>query len=279
MRVIIDGEAVDPTAAVVSVFDWVVIRGMGVFEVVRSYGGTLFRMGQHLERLERSAASLGLSAPPRHALERDLAAVAAAGGDGQVRVVITGGGRDAEVAAPSRTVVMWEPIPSGPERIRVLPVVAPWHPATDQSGFPGVKWTSYAPNMATTDIVRRSGFDEALLMTPDQIVLEGPTFSYAWVVDGRIETPSLDLGILASITREVLIECATAMGIAVVEGRFHLDRMLAADEVLALSTLKEVVPVEAIGSQQMAVGPVVPRLAAALVALVAEEVGGSSREG
>ncbi len=271
MRVIIDGVPEDERTASVSVFDWALIRGFGVFEVVRSYRGALFRSERHLDRLALSAAALEITMPDRVALARDMDRVAAAGGEGQVRVILTGGGRDLAVAAAPRTIVMWEPLPVVPDRVRVIPVVAPWHPATDTSGYPGVKWTSYAPNMITTDRARRMGYDDAMLITPDAVVLEGPTFTFAWVHRGRFETPSLDLGILPSITREVVLECCGRLGIEVVEGHHRLERVMASEEVIALSTVKQVVPVVQIGETPIPGGLVAGRLAAAFAAIVHEE--------
>ena len=152
---IIDGVPHDEHTASVSVLDWAVLRGFGVFEVVRSYGGALFRLDSHLDRLEHSARALTIAVPDRDAIAADMRRVAVAGGDGQVRLVLTGGGRDISVDAPPHTIVLWEPLPFVPDRMSVVPVVAPWHPATDVGDFAGVKWTSYAPNMATTDRARR----------------------------------------------------------------------------------------------------------------------------
>jgi len=275
MRVIIDGVARDERTASVSVFDWAVIRGFGVFELVRSYRGDLFRLDRHLDRLEHSAAALAIEVPDRAAIAGDMGRVAATRGDGQVRVILTGGGRDLSVTAPPRTIVMWEPLPLAPDRIRVMPVVAPWHPATDSGGYAGVKWTSYAPNMAATDRARRAGFDDAMLVTPDAVVLEGPTFSFAWVRGGRVETPSLDLGILPSITRDVLFECCGRLGLPVEQGRYPLDRVISADEVVALSTNKQVSPVAQVGENLIPGGPMAGRLAAAFTTIVQSETAGS----
>lgn len=271
MRVIIDGVVTDEADASISIFDWIVIRGFGVFEVIRAYQGKLFRLDAHLDRLERSAEAMAVEFPDRGALGKDLASVAAAMGDCQVRVMLSGGGRDASVSAPPRVIVMGEPLPPVPDAVRVIPMIAPWHPATDRGGFAGVKWTSYGPNMATTDKARRAGFDDALLMSPNRTVLEGPTFSYAWIHDGRLETPSLELGILPSITREVLFECAARIGIKVKQGSYPLKRLVGSDEAIALSTVKQVIPVIAVGEKAIPTGPLTGRLAAEFATLVAEE--------
>ncbi len=76
---------------------------------------------------------------------------------------------------------------------------------------------------------------------------EGPTYSIAWVVDGVLETPGLDLSILDSITRRHVLAAAEREAIPLVVGTFSLERVLAADEVMALSTIKEVMVVTRVG--------------------------------
>ena len=272
MRVLIDGVEVPEAEAGVSVFDWGLQRGFGCFEVVRAYHGVPFRLEAHLDRLAGSAAALGLEPPPRPSLEEWVRAVSRAGGDCQVRVLLTGGSRDLLVACAGRTIVLWEPLAEAPEALRLLPVEAPWHPATDRSPFYAVKWLSYAANMASGDLARRRGFDDALLIGPEGVVLEGPTFSVAWVVGGCLETPALSLGILPSITRAVLLEeAAPRLGLPAAEGAFPVDRLRGADEVLALSTVKEVAPVAFLGGDALRRGPWCERLAGAFREIVAAE--------
>lgn len=274
MRVLIDGVEVPEAEAGLSVFDWGLQRGFGAFEVVRAYDGRPFRLGAHLDRLAGSAASLGITPPPRSSLEEWVRAVARAGDDCQVRVLVTGGGRDPLMPVPSRTVVLWEPLPVLGGPLRLLPVEAPWHPATDRSPFYAVKWLSYAANMASTDIARREGYDEALLISPDGLVLEGPTFSVAWLQDDRLETPALSLGILPSITRAVVIaEAAGRAGLEAREGTFPLARLQSADEAFLLSTVREVAPIGSVGARAIPVGEKGRALAAAFRAIVEEEIG------
>jgi len=279
MRVLIDGVPVAADQATISVFDWGLMRGFGVFEVVRCYSGRPFRMEAHLDRLERSAAALEVDMPERDLLRRWIGDLAELHGHGHVRLILTGGGRDETVAAPARAIVIWEPPVVLPNTLHLLPMAAPWHPGTDVGGFPGVKWTSYAPNMAATDKARRAGFADALLISSSGVVLEGPTFTVGWVHDGRIETPSLDSGILPSITRDVMIECADRLGIPVSQGHFPLDRMLHADEAFALSTLKQVLPIERIGEASIELGAMTRKLADCFGEIVAEETGGASGMG
>ncbi|HSG79411.1 MAG TPA: aminotransferase class IV, partial [Acidimicrobiia bacterium] len=147
------------------------------------------------------------------------------------------------------------------------------HPGASEGPLYGIKWLSYAPNMASSDLARAEGFDDALLLSRDGWVLEGPTFCLAWLAGGRIETPELGLGILASITRSTLFTTAAAIGLDVVEGRWPLERVLAADEVFGLSTTKEVARITVIGTDPVRSGPVAGRLLSAFYDLVEREIG------
>jgi len=273
MRAIIDGVETTAEGAVVPVFDWGLQRGFGAFEVIRSYDGRLFRAGGHLDRLERSLAALHIDLPRRDLLVEWVCRAAEVGGDCMVRVIVTGGGRDILFPTPSHTIVIWEPLPSVPGSLHLAPVTASWHPGTDLATFHGIKWLSYAPNMAATDAARRDGFDDALLLTSAGDVLEGPTFTVAWVTGGVIETPGMEMGILASITWEVLLEASALLGLEILEGRYPLARLLEADEVMALSTTKEVTPVVTVGEHGLGSGPITGRLAEAYRDIVAGELG------
>jgi branched-subunit amino acid aminotransferase/4-amino-4-deoxychorismate lyase len=114
--------------------------------------------------------------------------------------------------------------------------------------------------MAATRRAQTEGFEDALLVTTGNVVLEGPTFSVGWIVDGVLETPGLDLGILESITRSVVIDIASALGLPVMEGRWEVDRLDEASEVTAWSTVREVQPVVAIGERTWEPGPVTKQL-------------------
>jgi branched-subunit amino acid aminotransferase/4-amino-4-deoxychorismate lyase len=143
---------------------------------------------------------------------------------------------------------------------RLFPVEAPWHAAGVEWDLAGAKMLSYAPNMAATRRARAEGFEDALLVTTENEILEGPTFSVGWVVDGVLETPGLELGILDSITRRVALDIASGLEIPVVQGRWELGRLDVASEVTAWSTVREVQPVEAIGERNWQPGPVTQRL-------------------
>jgi branched-subunit amino acid aminotransferase/4-amino-4-deoxychorismate lyase len=256
--VLINGEASDGR---IPVTDSSVLRGDGCFEVLKSYGGRVFGRDEHLDRLENSARALAIELPSRADLGGWIDRIAGELGDGAVRVVVTRGASIPGLDDPSRVIVFGHSWDRGFESARLLPVVAPWHAAGVEWDLAGAKIISYAPNMSAIRKAQAAGFGDALLITRDGVMLEGPTFSVAWVVDGVLETPSLDLGILDSITRKVVLEDARVAEVEVSEGTWNLDRLSEATEVMALSTIREVQPVIAVGDRGWEPGPITKELA------------------
>ncbi len=212
------------------------LRGDGVFEVIRVYDGRPFAVADHLDRIERSAANLALGWDvPRAELEAEVPQLLDERGaefDGLLRIVLTRGGR---------RLLLTEPLPPGPERLRLAFVTYAPTRVLD-----GVKSLSYAANMLCTRRARERGFDEALLVTPHDRVLEAPTSSVFWVgSDGVLSTPPLDEHILASITRDRLLRL-----VEVREAPLTKDELLRAEEVFLCSTTREVQPAAAVEERE-----------------------------
>ncbi len=270
MLIYIDGEPVDPAEATISVLDLGLVRGIGVFEATKSYGGVPFCLTEHLDRLERSAAANGTPLADRADLEAwSHTAARAADGDAILRLLATPGGADPTLAPP-RTIILVEPVPAMPETLRLGVLPAPWHPAGAAWGLSGAKTLSYGPNMHATATAKAAGFDDALLVDRDGIVLEGPTSSVGWAKDGVFRFPTLDLGVLASVTRRVAEALLAEAGVPVETGRYRLEELLEADEVVEFSTVKEVTPVVAVGDSGFSGGPITGDLARRFVERVAE---------
>jgi branched-chain amino acid aminotransferase len=233
----LDGRLTPATEAVVPVTDDGLLRGDGVFEVVRVYEGRAYALDAHLDRLERSAANLRLGYPvPRGEIERECADLLEARGgtefDGIVRMVLTAGGR---------RLLMTEPLPPTPERVRLCYVTYAPTRLLD-----GVKSLSYAANMLAGRLAHDRGFDEALLVTPHGRVLEAPTSSIFWVDQaGELCTPPLEDHVLASITRDRLLALTGA-----VERPVTSDELLEAEEAFLASTTREVQAVAAIEDRE-----------------------------
>jgi len=218
------------SAATVPASDEGLLRGDGVFEVIRVYDGRPFAFEEHLRRLERSALNLRLPLD-LEAVRADANRLLAHAGSGPdheaLRIVITRGGR---------RLLLTEPLPPVAPTVRLASITYSPTRVLD-----GVKSLSYAANMLASRLARERGFDEALLVTPHGRVLEAPTSSIFWIADDEVLTPPLDEHILASITRRIVIEEADAT-----ERSCALEDLLAADEAFLASTTREVHPVSAL---------------------------------
>jgi branched-chain amino acid aminotransferase len=237
------------------------LRGDGVFEVVRIYDGRPFALPEHLDRIERSAANLRLGREvPRRELEAEVPELLAVRGgeafDGCLRIVLTGGGR---------RLLLTEPLPPGPERVRLgLVTYAPTRV------LDGIKSLSYAGNMLASRLARERGFDEALLVTPHGRVLEAPTSSIFWVdPEGALSTPPLEDHILASITRDRVLRLSEVQ-----ERPLTTEEVLGAREAFLASTTREVQSVAAVEDREFPeTGPVTQEAAVALRAHIRSELG------
>jgi 4-amino-4-deoxychorismate lyase len=125
----------------------------------------------------------------------------------------------------------------------------------------GVKSTSYAVNMAAESEARARGGDDAVFVRDDGVVLEGPVTNVWWRQGETLYTPSLELGILAGVTRGALIDVSAY---DVRQGVFPLDDLLAADEVFTSSSVREVMPVVSVDGTPFERGPAAAELQAAL---------------
>lgn len=251
----------EPSDGLIPVTDSSVLRGDGCFEVIKAYAGRVFELEPHLDRLERSARSLEIDLPDRADLRTWIEVSAGSIETGAVRVVVTRGSAVPGLEDGPRVIVFSHPWDRGPDHVTLLPVAAPWHAAGQDWALAGAKVISYAPNLSATRVAQNQGFGDALLTTVDDVILEGPTFSVAWMVDGVLETPTLGLGILDSITRRVGLDLARDTGLEVVEGEWPLAHLDAADEVMAMSTIREIQPVVAVGDTVWEPGEITGSLA------------------
>ncbi len=254
----LDGRVMPAGEATIPATDEGLLRGDGVFEVIRVYDGRPFALRDHLDRLERSAANLRLDDVPRSELESEIPALLEERGggafDGCLRLVLTRGGH---------RIVFTEPLPQSPERIRLGVVeYAPTYV------LDGIKSLSYGANMLSSRLARERGFDEALLVTPQGSVLEAPTSSLFWVDEfGTILTPPLSEHILASITRDRVMRVA-----GVEERRCTMDDLRVAGEAFLASTTREAQSIAAIEGLELPDGERTGEVAAALRRLIDEEL-------
>jgi branched-chain amino acid aminotransferase len=234
----VDGRVTPTGEAMVPMKDDGLYRGDGAFEVIRLYEGKPFALVDHLDRLGRSAAAIELEFD-RAALESEIGALLDTAGpvDGQLRLIVTRGGR--RVAAT-------EPIPDHGETLSLAMVT--YNPTVILNG---VKSLSYAANMQASRLAKGRGADEAVLVRPDGTVLEPPTSAIFWVsADGALRTPALSDGVLESITRDRLVKA-----LDVEEGSWDVEDLRAASEAFLASTTREIQAVAAIDGNDLDAAP------------------------
>jgi branched-chain amino acid aminotransferase len=248
------------SSATIPATDEGLLRGDGVFEVIRLYAGRPFAFEEHLQRLERSASNLRL-ALDAEAVRSDAWRLLRHAGTGRdhelLRIVVTRGGK---------RLLLTESLPKTADRARLATITYAPTRILD-----GVKSLSYASNMLASRLARERGFDEALLVSPHGRVLEAPTSSLFWVKGGEALTPPLSEHILASITRRVVIDVSGAR-----ERECTLEELLKADEVFLASTVREVQPVAAIDDRRYdAEAPLTAQIAEQVAARIKSELDAS----
>jgi branched-chain amino acid aminotransferase len=251
----LDGTVVPLAEARIPVTDEGLLRGDGVFEVVRLYGGAPFALDEHIARMTTSAANLRLPFAAA-AMEADARALLAAArpGDALLRLVVTRGGH---------RLALIEPPPSYPPTLSLgcVEYVPP-------RVLDGIKSLSYGGNMLASRLAKERGFDEALLVTPHGRLLEGPTSSILLALGGRLVTPPLSEHVLDSITRRRLLAVAD-----VAEEPLTLDDLRAATGAALVSTTREVHAVHRIEDTELDLNdPLIQGAAAAVRERIAAEI-------
>jgi 4-amino-4-deoxychorismate lyase len=268
--------------------DLALVRGDAVFEALRVYAGRPFRLGAHLDRLARSAEAIDLPLPGGLEDLATRAIAAAGGGDAVLRLICTRGREGSGEGGPPSPVDREGSGEGGPaafaictdipgsyeeERRRGLRLVLlttatdPLVRAASPWLLPGVKTISYAVNLAAQRAARAGGADDAVLVGLGGELLEAPTANLWWRTGHTLHTPSLELGILAGITRTVVGELAPGLGLKVLDGVFTAEALTAADEAFLSSSTREIMPVVEVDGAPIADGRPGPAAAALQAAL------------
>lgn len=266
---------VDPDTPLFHVDDVGMTRGQAAFETIRIYAGRPFALAEHLDRLIAGATRLELPPVAREDLERIADEAHAAAGrpaDCALRYYWTGGREGAGRSVVLATVAE---LPAGFDAQRLVGIrVASMSLGVDaapRDAMPwllaGVKSTSYAVNLAARAEAVRRGAEDALFLAADGTVLEGPTSNVWWRAGRILRTPSLDLGVLAGVTRTQVRALGEAAGYTVEEGRWPLAAIAAADEAWMSSSLRELMPIVALDGRPIGDGRPGPAVAAIQAAL------------
>jgi branched-chain amino acid aminotransferase len=253
MIVYLDGKYVDSTEAKVSVFDHGLLYGDGVFEGIRIYGGNVYRLDEHLERLENSAKAIMLSVPLARAAMAEAVCETCRRNkltDGYIRLVITRGPGDLGLAPwlcekPTLFIIA--------SKIQLYPqehydnglsivTVATRRISPDMLP-PTVKSLNYLNNILAKIEARQAGALEAIMLNSQGLVAECTADNIFAVHKGEIVTPAASAGALKGITRSTVFDIAKELGIPMREADVTRYDIWCADECFLTGTGAEVIPV------------------------------------
>lgn len=265
--VAIDGVIVPRERATISVYDRGFLYGDSVFDTTRSYGGVLFKLREHIERLARSAATMGFELP---LTAGDLAAevtrivsevreVNGDGGDLIARMMVTRGegslGIDPSTASNPRRVLYVHALTLPPPSLYTSGVSVICYPTFRPSDAAlGAKVGNYLESVLAIRHAKARGAHEALILSYDGHVVEGTTTNVFAIHGKQLLTPPTSETLLPGITRALVIEVAPSVGLEVVERRMEPRDFASADEVFLTSSIRELLPVVSIDEHTVAEG-------------------------
>jgi len=253
MKVYLNGEFVEKEDAKISVFDHGFLYGDGIFEGIRLYSGNIFKLEEHLIRLEQSAKALLLDLPEnRERLSELVCEACRINGltDGYIRLIITRGvgslGLSPKGCGPSGLIIIADTIELFPaqyyeEGLKILTV------ATRRLGPaalpPMVKSLNYLNNILAKIEALSVGYQEALMLNENGYVAECSGDNVFIVQGNTLVTPHTAAGSLRGITRDVVLNLASQLGMEVEKKNLTRYDIWVADECFVSGTAAELVPV------------------------------------
>ncbi len=239
----LNGEYVAASQATLRLNDLGIVRGYGVFDLLRTYDGKLFKLHEHVLRLQRSAAAIGLDLPygpeeiehlARETYARNQIANAT------IRIVVTGGAADDFMTPPNRPTlaVLIEPIApsSNDQYTKGVKLVT----TELERIMPTVKSLNYITAIMAMKEAKKAGAVEALYRTKDGRVTEGTRANFFIIRGQELITPQEE--VLGGITRDVVIEIAED-DFQVREAPIAYAELETCDEAFITSSTKEILPV------------------------------------
>ena len=260
----LDGKWYDRETAAVSVYDHGLLYGDGVFEGIRIYGGRIFRLAEHLDRLYDSAHAIWLTIPIS---KQEMAAITEEGvhrsgiNEGYIRHIVTRGvgdlGLDPRKCARPSIIIITDTIKLWPEEVYEtgLKVVTAATPIPQRESLsPRVKSLNYLAHILAKVEGIQAGADEVLMLDSSGTVAEGSGQNIFIVKNRRMVTPTAYAGILKGVTRDVVIELARGAGYEVTESLINRYDIYTADEAFFTGTASEIVGIRSLDGRNIGSG-------------------------
>ena len=250
--------------AMVSVFDHGLLYGDGVFEGIRLYDGCVFKLDEHLERLEYSAKAILLDLPlSRQEFADAVCETCRANGlsNGYVRLVVTRGvghlGLTPDGCGPPSVIIIADNIQLYPEELyeKGLKIISvPTRRINASALPPAVKSLNYLNNILAKIEAKKVGYQEALMLNDKGEIAECTGDNVFVLSKGVLYTPPLDAGSLRGITRAAVMDIAIDLGITCREQALTRYDLWTADECFLTGTAAEVIPCVEVDHRQVGSG-------------------------
>lgn len=252
-KVWINGKLFDKSDAKISVFDHGLLYGDGVFEGIRIYGGQVFRLREHIDRLYESARHILLEVPlTREQMTQAILDTVKANAkqDGYIRLVLTRGagslGLDPQKCSDPQIIIIVDDISLYPTEFyeKGLEVITASIIRNHANALnPRIKSLNYLNNILAKIEAVRAGCQEAIMLNANGEVAECTGDNIFVVKHGVLRTPHMVAGILEGITRNAVLELARTAKITVQEMALTRHDIYSADECFLTGTAAEVVSV------------------------------------
>ncbi|MBI3322632.1 MAG: branched-chain-amino-acid transaminase [Candidatus Omnitrophica bacterium] len=273
LKIYLNGKLVDAAEAKISVFDHGLLYGDGVFEGIRSYGGLVFKLKEHVDRLYESAHTILLRIPLAKAdMVKAVVSTLQANHlkDAYVRLVVTRGpgdlGLDPRKCAKATLFIITDKIvlyPAEVYRNGMEIVTVPTPRNLPEALNPQIKSLNYLNNILAKIEATNAGVQEALMLSAHGYVAECTGDNIFIVRDGVLQTPPAYAGILRGITRACVMELARKAKLPVQENMMTRHDLFNADECFLTGTAAEIAPIVKIDGRVIGLGrpsPVTLRL-------------------
>lgn len=253
MQVYLNGAYVEEQEAKISVFDHGVLYGDGVFEGIRLYGGCVFRLKEHLERLQLSAKAILMELPlSLEALEEAVCVTCLRNNltDGYIRLIVTRGvgnlGLSHLNCTEPQLIIIADTITLYPKEFytKGLKIITAATRRINPAALPPmIKSLNYLNNILAKAEAHQAGCLEALMLNDEGYVAEC-TGDNVFLRQGKVwKTPKVQTGALRGITRGAVLDLMNQKGMTVVEDQVTRFETWTADEMFLTGTAAELIPV------------------------------------
>ena len=252
MKIYLNGDLVNKEKAMISVFDHGLLYGDGVFEGIRLYDGCVFKLNEHLERLEYSAKAILLELPMDRLQLIDAVCDTCRANNlsnGYIRLVVTRGvghlGLTPDGCGPPSVIIIADDIQLYPENLyeNGLKIISvPTRRINASALPPAIKSLNYLNNILAKIEAKKVGFQEALMLNDKGEIAECTGDNVFVLSKGVLFTPPLDAGSLRGITRGAVMDIASELGIPCREQALTRYDLWTAEECFLTGTAAEVIP-------------------------------------